>query len=95
MSRLTSRNNLTLRHNPALAQDGRGSITGRKPSRNVSHDPVENEQIRAEIADYIATMSVELATMARAANFDVLAYFLDMARIEAKVRSDEFNGANA
>ena len=95
MSRLTSRNNLTLRHNPSLAEDSRAHGSGRKPNRSASHDPVENEQIRAEVAEYISTMAVELATMARAANFDVLAYFLDMARMEAKVRADEYGSINA
>ena len=36
-----------------------------------------------ESARYIAQMSGELAAMARNANLDLLAYFLDMARVEA------------
>jgi hypothetical protein len=36
-----------------------------------------------ESARYIAQMSGELASMARNANLDLLAYFLDMARVEA------------
>ncbi len=36
-----------------------------------------------ESAQYIAQMSAELASIARKANLDLLAYFLDMARVEA------------
>jgi hypothetical protein len=89
MSRLTSRTSLTLRQNDGLILERRANTQGRRPSRSISHDPVENEQIRAEVAQYIAGMATELATMARAANFDVLAYFLDMARMEANVRVEE------
>jgi hypothetical protein len=36
-----------------------------------------------ESARYIAQMSAELASIARATNLDLLAYFLEMARVEA------------
>lgn len=42
-------------------------------------DPV----LAAQSAQYIAQMSGELADMARKVNLDLLAYFLDMARVEA------------
>jgi hypothetical protein len=35
-------------------------------------------------AEYIARMSAELADLAGAARLDMLAYFLDMARLEAE-----------
>ncbi len=38
----------------------------------------------ADAADYIAQMAAELARIARTAKLDPLAYFLEMARIEAK-----------
>lgn len=37
----------------------------------------------AEAAEYIADFSAELALLAREANLDLLAYMLDMARLEA------------
>ena len=37
----------------------------------------------ADAADYIAQMTAELARIARTARLDTLAYFLEMARIEA------------
>ena len=37
----------------------------------------------ADAADYIAQMAAELAQIARTAKLDALAYFLEMARIEA------------
>jgi hypothetical protein len=36
-----------------------------------------------ESARYVAQMSGELASLPRGANLDLLAYFLDMARVEA------------
>jgi hypothetical protein len=37
----------------------------------------------AETAQYVAEFSAELAYLARKANLDLLAYLLDMARLEA------------
>jgi dsDNA-binding SOS-regulon protein len=39
---------------------------------------------REEIALYLAQMTGELAALARSAHYDLLGYFLEMARIEAK-----------
>ena len=41
----------------------------------------------ADIADYIADLSKEMALMARAARMDTLAYILEIASIEAKTQS--------
>jgi hypothetical protein len=95
MSRLTSRTTMMPRQNDSLILERRANDQSRKPKRSVSHDPIENEQIRTEVAQYIAGMATELATMARAANFDVLAYFLDMARMEANVRVEDQERATA
>ena len=38
-----------------------------------------------EIVRYIAEMSAQMAQMAAAADLDLLAYFLDMARIESEL----------
>ncbi len=43
------------------------------------HDP--------QVAAYIAHLAGELGSMARAGGFDLLAYFLDMARIEANIQT--------
>jgi len=39
----------------------------------------------AEVADYIAQITGEIAHMARSAKLDMLAYFLTMARMEAEL----------
>jgi hypothetical protein len=39
---------------------------------------------RAAAACYIATLSTDLAAMAKRQGFDTLAYLLDMARLEAE-----------
>ena len=43
-----------------------------------------NEAEREEVALYLAQMTGELAALARSAQYDLLGYFLEMARIEAK-----------
>jgi hypothetical protein len=48
-----------------------------------SHETSYNAVHALESAQYIAQMSAELATIARASNLDFLAYFLEMARAEA------------
>lgn len=48
-----------------------------KPAQNAL--PAGND----EIAVYLAKMTFELSAIARKANYDLLAYFLEMARIEA------------
>lgn len=45
-----------------------------------------------DIATYLAHMTAEMAAMSRAAGYDLLAYFLDMARIEAKIQADQKKG---
>jgi hypothetical protein len=52
---------------------------GPAPEASESANPI----LALESAQYIAQMSAELAAMARSANLDLLAYFLDMARVEA------------
>ena len=42
-----------------------------------------DEALALESARYIAQMSAELASIARASHLDLLAYFLEMARVEA------------
>jgi hypothetical protein len=56
-----------------------GTPPGPPPPSPEPTDPT----LALESAQYIAQMSGELASMARNANLDLLAYFLDMARVEA------------
>jgi hypothetical protein len=42
--------------------------------------------LQHEVARYVAQMSAELGGMARSAKLDLLAYFLDMARVEASIQ---------
>jgi hypothetical protein len=39
---------------------------------------------RAVVADYVATMSADLASLARRTGFETLGYLLEMARLEAE-----------
>ncbi len=42
--------------------------------------------MQLEVALYIESLSAELRTMARASELESLAYFLEMARIEASIQ---------
>ncbi len=44
-----------------------------------------------DVAAYLAQMSDEMSRLARSAGLDLLAYFLDMARLEARARSGRFD----
>ena len=46
-----------------------------------------------DTASYIADMAAELATMARRSKLDLLAYFLEMARLQASTGSAPLNRA--
>jgi hypothetical protein len=48
-------------------------------------EPTANNR---DLAIYIAQMTAEMSAMSRTAGFDLLAYFLDMARIEARIQAD-------
>jgi hypothetical protein len=39
---------------------------------------------RTEVANYVATLSADLATMARRSGLDTLGYLLEMVRLEAE-----------
>jgi hypothetical protein len=43
----------------------------------------DDDELALESARYIAQMAAELASMARGAHLELLAYFLEMARMEA------------
>ncbi len=48
------------------------------------HRPAFAEPLpRADVLHYITQMTAELSSLARSARLDILAYFLDMARVEA------------
>lgn len=56
----------------------------------VPHGSVPNNLDRnrsEEVAAYVSQMAGEMAIMARSARLDLLAYFLEMARIEANANS--------
>jgi len=60
------------------------------PNQTVSR-PAEGED-RAAVANYVAELSADLATLARRHGFDALGYILDMARLEAENESRHRRG---
>ncbi len=67
----------------APADESRGNRLGTPPGRLPDAPEPADPALALESAQYIAQMSAELAVMARNVNLDLLAYFLDMARMEA------------
>lgn len=57
-------------------------------------DHTEQPNGRTAVASYVATMSNDLATMARRTGLDTLGYLLEMARLEAEslIRHNGPNG---
>ncbi|MBU3886913.1 MULTISPECIES: hypothetical protein [Methylosinus] len=51
--------------------------------------PTQSEATIASLANYIAEMAGELATMANRSELTMLAYFLNLARVEAETKSRE------
>ena len=54
------------------------------PARKIAEARRERQESAAEIAGYIAQLTSEMASMAGAAQLDLLAYFLSLARMEAE-----------
>jgi hypothetical protein len=55
-------------------------------------DSALSRAMRRDVAQYIEKMAGELSSLARQSNLDLLAYFLDMTRVEARTlirRSDQ------
>ncbi len=44
--------------------------------------------LQHEVARYVASMTAEMANMARSAKLDLLVYFLDMAQVEAAAQAE-------
>jgi hypothetical protein len=61
------------------------------PDRNSS---ITEPDGRAAVASYVATMSADLASLARRTGLDTLGYLLEMVRLEAEStsRHDRQNG---
>jgi N-methylhydantoinase B/oxoprolinase/acetone carboxylase alpha subunit len=57
--------------------------------------PVQAEgDERAQVAIYVASMSADLANMARRAGLDALGYLLEMVRLEAENAARHMPGSN-
>lgn len=69
---------------PDFSSDDKATQTDKTEPE--SH-PQEDARSPQDVAAYVAHMTGEMATMARGSGFDLLAYFLDMARIEAKIQA--------
>ena len=49
---------------------------------------------RTAVATYVASLSADLANMARETGLDTLGYLLEMVRLEAESSARQTNGAN-
>jgi hypothetical protein len=48
---------------------------------------------RAEVASYVASLSADLAALARQTNLEMLTYLLEMVRLEAQNEMQQVNGS--
>jgi hypothetical protein len=49
---------------------------------------------RKAVASYVATLTADLANMARGTGLDTLGYLLEMVRLEAESTARQLNGQN-
>ncbi len=56
-------------------------------------DPTDERAARTEVASYVATLSTDLASLARRNGLDTLGYLLEMVRLEAESLT-RHNGPN-
>ena len=63
----------------------RAGEPGSRPAPAARKERQERQEAEAELAGYIAQMTGELASMASGARFDMIAYFLSLARMEAEM----------
>ena len=49
---------------------------------------------RKAVASYVATLTADLANMARGTGLDTLGYLLEMVRLEAENTAQQLNGQN-
>ncbi len=61
--------------------------TGAPSTESDSSSAAEWEVLQHEVSRYIATMTGEMANMARSAKLDLLVYFLEMAYVEAAAQA--------
>ncbi|PPD43049.1 MAG: hypothetical protein CTY15_11145 [Methylocystis sp.] len=74
----------------------RGNGSGFPASRDsVDEEPAErrSSEDAAALASYIADMAAELSHLAGGAQMPMLAYFLNLARVEAELNARESGGA--
>ncbi len=77
-----------------MLRSARGNNGNRRTAPDRGGKPAEGEAAAsaevASIACYIADMSAELAGLAGRSQLPMLAYFLNLARVEAEMRSRSF-----
>jgi len=66
-----------------MISPGRAAVQQSEPIAPAPEGPPTAPTYRFDVADYVAQMTAELGHLARRADLALLAYFLDMARVEA------------
>ncbi len=69
------------RKSDGRSPQSRGRVGQKEPALEAPSDPA------ADVARYVAEMTAQMASMARAAKLDLLAYFLNMANAEAEAHA--------
>ncbi len=61
----------------------------------INHNTLNEPGSRTAVASYVATLSADLAAMARKQGLETLGYLLEMARLEAESANRTGNGQNS
>ncbi|MGE5369767.1 MAG: hypothetical protein ACM3PD_09245 [Chloroflexota bacterium] len=68
------------------------SLSASRQSRDAVAAARRQEEEAASMASYIADMSSELSQLALSSELQMVAYFLNLARVEAEIRARELGG---
>ncbi|WP_148663479.1 hypothetical protein [Bosea vaviloviae] len=84
---------VTFPRSGSAVRDGARSSSSVSPTVMLAEEPQLSELQQATVL-YIERMSAELLRMAKSADMESLAYFLDMTRLEASIQLKREAGAN-
>lgn len=89
---MISRGRSTLARSGSAVRDDVRATASTSPVAMLAKEPHLSE-LQQETVRYIERMSAELLRMAKSADMESLAYFLDMARLEASIQLKREAGA--
>lgn len=80
-------------HDLQRARATRVTLPGQSVHPALPQPDATSQDLQLEVATYIEALSAELRAMAKVAGLGSLAYFLEMARLEASIQVERHAGA--